>query len=79
MRREKRRKQPRTRNQPHTKTSLAALAAVAVALEVEVEVEDAALEARLEAALVRVLPLAVDDLEGELLVPAKIGWCNRVV
>ena len=45
---------------------------VAVALEVEVEVQDAALKGALEALLVRVLPLLVQDLEGDVLV----GWAR---
>uniref|UniRef100_A0A9L0RK64 Uncharacterized protein n=1 Tax=Equus caballus TaxID=9796 RepID=A0A9L0RK64_HORSE len=42
--------------------------AVAVALEVEPELEDAVGELAAEAVAVRVLPLAVDDLEGDVLV-----------
>jgi len=41
---------------------------VAVALEVEVEVQDAALKGGLEAFLVAVLPLLIEDLEGDVLV-----------
>lgn len=43
-------------------------AAVPLAFEVEVQVEDAALEGALETLLVRVLPLLVDDAEGDVLV-----------
>mmetsp|Transcript_10837 Transcript_10837/g.23617 ORF Transcript_10837/g.23617 Transcript_10837/m.23617 type:complete len:329 (-) Transcript_10837:1078-2064(-) len=43
-------------------------APVPVALEVEEELQNASLEAHAEAALVRGFPLAVDDLEGEVLV-----------
>lgn len=45
-----------------------ALAAIAVPLEVEPQLEDVVVEVAAEAALVRVLPLAVDDLEGDVLV-----------
>jgi len=44
------------------------LLAVAVAEKVEVEREDALVKRRLEAAPVRLLPLAVDDAEGDVLV-----------
>ena len=44
------------------------LAPVALASEVEVEVQDAALEGALEALLVAVLPLLVQDLERNVLV-----------
>ena len=43
-------------------------AAVALPFEVEVEVHDAALEGALEALLVAVLPLLVDDAEGNVLI-----------
>lgn len=45
-----------------------ALSAVAVALEVKVEMQDAALKGGLEALLVAVLPLLVQDLERCVLV-----------
>lgn len=42
--------------------------AVAIALEVEVEVQDAALKGGLEAFLVAIFPLLVEDLESDVLV-----------
>lgn len=44
------------------------LSAVSLTLEVEVQVHDAPLEGALEALLVAVLPLLVQDLEGYVLV-----------
>lgn len=49
-------------------TKSGGLAAVAVALEVEPQLENVVVELTAEAALVRVLPLAVHDLEGNVLV-----------
>lgn len=51
-----------------TRKSRSRLPAVAVPLEVEPQLEDVVVEVAAEAALVRVLPLAVDDLEGDVLV-----------
>merc|ERR1712070_1151856 len=46
---------------------------VAVALEVEEELENAPLEDAFEAALASELPLAIDDLEGNVLVGQTRG------
>ena len=52
---------------PHAKAH-GPLAPVALAPEVKVEVEDAALKGALEALLVAVLPLLVQDLERDVLI-----------
>ena len=51
-----------------TPATAARSAPIAKALEAKVELQDPALEAAAEAALVRVLPLLVDNLEGEVLI-----------
>lgn len=52
----------------HSPVMAISLTPIAVSLEVEPELEDVVVEVAAEAALVRVLPLAVDDLEGDVLV-----------
>lgn len=59
---------------------MSCLAAVSVSLEVEPQLEDVVVEVATEATLVGVLPLAVHDLERDVLVRwARVEAQNREV